>query len=371
MMPRSLRGFVSASLLFPLAAGCGRETPPAPPPTGVFVATVQRRDVPVVLQSTGTVEPIQTVAVAAQVDGLIEQVYFREGDEVEAGQKLLQIDPRSYRAALEQAAANLARDVAQAANAERDRARFEDLAVKEYVTPQQLDQARATVAALQATVRADSAALDRARLDLERTTVRAPITGRAGALLLRVGNLVRGGSGQPLVVINQMAPILVRFPVPATALADVRTAKAPPVIAVPVGDSTVSDSGVLVFVDNAVDSLTGTILLKASFPNRARRLWPGALVRVALTVGTERNALVVPVSAVLTGQQGASVFVVNDSGRARLRRVTIRRATDTVMVVQGGVEPGEKVVSAGQVRITDGARVRILGTGADSAGGDP
>jgi multidrug efflux system membrane fusion protein len=337
----------------------------------VFVATVERRDVPVVLQATGTVEPVQTAAVAAQVDGLIEQVLFREGDEVAAGQKLLQIDARPYQAGLAQAAANLSRDVAQAANAEQDRARFEDLAVKEYVTPQQLDQARATVAALQATVRADSAQLSRARLDLDRTTVRAPISGRAGALLVRVGNLVRGGTGQSLVVINQISPILVRFPVPATALGDVRAAAAPSVVAVPVGAATAADSGMLVFIDNAVDSLTGTILLKATFPNRDRRLWPGALVRVALTVAQEKAALVVPVSAVLTGQQGASVFVVSDSGRARLRRVTIRRATDSVIVIDTGVQPGEKVVSAGQVRITDGAAVRILGAAADSMGGTP
>lgn len=371
MMPRSPHGAVSSCLLLLLAAGCGRATPPPSLPAGVFVAAVERRDVPVVLQATGTVEPVQTAAVAAQVDGLIEQVLFREGDEVAAGQKLLQIDPRPYQAALAQAGANLSRDLAQAANAERDRARFEDLAAKEYVTPQQLDQARATVEALQATVRADSAQLARARLDLDRTTVRAPIAGRAGALLVRAGNLVRGGSGQPLVVINQIAPILVRFPVPAAALGDVRAARAPSVVSVPIGAAALADSGVLVFIDNAVDSLTGTILLKASFPNRSRRLWPGALVRVSLLVAEERAALVVPVSSVLTGQQGASVFVVDDSGRARLRRVTVRRTTDSVIVIDTGVQPGERVVSAGQVRITDGAAVRILGAASDSAGGKP
>lgn len=351
-----------------LLGGCRADAPSAPPPIGVFVASVERRDVPVILQATGTVEPIQTAAVAAQVDGILQQVTFREGDEVQAGQKLFQIDPRPYAAALAQAEAALARDVAQAANAERDRARFEDLAAREYVTPQQLDQARATVAALTATVRADSAAIARARLDLERAAVRAPITGRAGALLVRAGNLVRAAGGQPLVVINQMSPILVRFPVPATELPLIRDALSPPVTAVPVGGSTAAEDGVLVFVDNAVDSLTGTILLKARFPNRDRRLWPGALVRVALKVSTQKNVLVVPVSAVLSGQQGSSVFVVGDSGVARLRQVTVTRATDSLVILSAGVAEGEQVVSAGQVRITDGARVRILGAEGDSAG---
>jgi multidrug efflux system membrane fusion protein len=358
---------LSLLALLPLAA-CGHETPPSSPPVGIFVATVERRDVPVVLQATGTVEPLQTAAVAAQVDGILQQVTFREGDEVQVGQKLFQIDPRPYDAALAQAEATLARDVAQAANAERDRARFEDLAVSEYVTAQQLDQARANVTALMATVRADSAALSRARLDLERATVRAPITGRAGGLLVRAGNLVRAAGGQPLVVINQMAPILVRFPVPAPELPLIRDALSPPVTAVPVGGSTAVENGVLVFVDNAVDSLTGTILLKASFPNRDRRLWPGALVRVALRVSTQSNVLVVPVSAVLSGQQGSSVFVVSDSGRAWLRQVTVARATDSLMILSAGVKEGETVVSAGQVRLTDGAPVKILGVGGDSAG---
>jgi multidrug efflux system membrane fusion protein len=353
-----------------LLAGCGRDAAPVAAPVGVFTATVVRRDVPVVLQATGTVEPMQTAAVAAQVDGIIQQVLFREGDEVQGGQKLFQIDPRPYAATLAEAQANLARDLAQAANAERDRARFEDLAVKEYVTPQQLDQARATVAALLATLQADSATVARARLDLDRATIRAPISGRAGALLVRAGNLVRASGGQPLVVINQLTPILVRFPVPATELSNLRTNRPREVRATPVGDSATVETGALVFIDNAVDSLTGTILLKASFPNTDRRLWPGALVRVALTVAMQKGALVVPVSAVMAGQQGSSVFVVDDSGRAHLRQVTVTWATDSVAVLSSGVATGQAVVSAGQVRITDGATVKVL-RNADSAGATP
>jgi multidrug efflux system membrane fusion protein len=365
-MPHLLRPARFVALLSMVAA-CHRDLPPVAPPATVFVTSVQRRDVPVILQATGTVEPIQTAAVAAQVDGILEKVTFREGDEVSAGQMLFQIDPRPYQAALAQAEGALARDVAQEANAEQDRKRFEDLAAKEYVTPQQLDQARATVAALAATIRADSGTVSRARLDLDRAQVRAPITGRAGALLMRVGNLVRAAGGEPLVVINQMAPILVRFPIPATELPGVRQAgQGLSVQATPVGDSAAAATGSLVFVDNAVDSLTGTVLLKASFANEDRRLWPGALVRVALRVTTQKDALVVPVSAVLTGQQGSSVFIVGDSGRVKLRKVTVARTTDSLAILSSGVNAGDQVVTQGQVRVTDGARVKVMPAGGES-----
>ncbi len=361
---------LNAALLLatPLLPACREATPPAPPPAGVVVAMAERRDVPVVLPATGTVEPIQTAAVAAQVDGIVERVAFREGDEVREGQVLFQIDPRPYDAELAQAEAVLARDLVQLANAERDRKRMEDLAQREYVTQQQVDQARSAAAALAATVRADSAQLDRARLDRDRAAVRAPITGRAGAVLLRAGNLVRAGAGQPLVLINQMAPILVRFAVPASELPGIRRAGTGlAVSAAPVGDSSLVEQGSLTFIDNAVDSLTGTILLKASFPNETRSLWPGALVRVRLTVTTERQALVVPVNALITGQQGTQVFVVGDSDRVTLHPVQVIRATDSIAVLAGGVEPGDRVVTDGQVRVTDGARVRILTPGGEAS----
>lgn len=351
-----------------LLGACKAATPPAPPPAGVLVATAGTRDVPVVLPATGTVEPIQTAAVAAQVDGIVERLGFREGDEVREGQVLFQIDPGPYDAALAQAEAVLARDLVQLANAERDRQRMEDLSAREYVTQQQVDQARSQAAALAATVRADSAQLARARLDRNRAAVRAPITGRAGSVLVRAGNLVRAGSGTPLVLINQMAPILVRFAVPASELPGIRAAgPGLAVTAAPVGDSTRTQRGTLVFMDNAVDSLTGTILLKASFPNADRSLWPGALVRVTLTVSTERNVVVVPVGALIEGQQGTQVFVVGDSDRVHLRPVRVRRTTDSIAVVAEGLEAGDRVVTDGQVRITDGARVRVLTPGGGPA----
>jgi membrane fusion protein, multidrug efflux system len=376
-MMRSLTGprplFLLASTAL-IALGCQAEPARRPPAPAVVVAAVERRDMPIVLQATGTVEPLQTAAVSAQVDGIVERVAFREGQEVERGQILFQIDQRPYAAALAQAEATLARDLAQLENAERDRARFEELARREFVTAQQLDQARSTAVGQAATVRADSAVVARARLDLERASVRAPISGRAGGLLVREGNLARAAGGEPLVVINQLAPILVRFPVPATELSAIRGAGAGlPVLATPVGDTGRAVSGRLTFVDNAVDSMTGTILLKASFPNTERSLWPGGLVRVALTVAVEKDALVVPVSAVLTGQQGSSVYVLEDSNRVSLRRVTVAHTTDSLAVLAAGVTPGDRVVTMGQVRITDGATVQVVAAQAatDSVGGSP
>lgn len=363
---------VSAVVL--LAPGCKQEAPRRPPPPSVVVGAVERRDVPVVLEATGTVEPVQAAAVAAQVDGIIERVAFREGDEVSRGQVLFQIDARPYAAALAQAEAVLSGDQSRLESALRDRQRFEDLAKREFVTAQQLDQARSTAGAAISALRADSARLASARLDLERATVRAPISGRAGAVLVKEGNLVRGSGNEPLVVINQISPILVRFAVPATQLGSVRSAREGlPVLATPVGDTARPAAGTLVFVDNAVDSMTGTILLKGSFANRERNLWPGGLVRVVLTVAVEKDALVVPVSAVLTGQQGSSVYVVEDSNRASLRKVTVARTTDSLAVLASGVKAGDRVVTMGQVRITDGATVQVVAgsSGTDSAGGSP
>ena len=326
----------------------------------VTLAAAVQRDVPRVLEATGAVEPVRTARVEAQVSGLIDRVTFREGDQVAEGQILFQIDPRPFRAALSQAEAALARDSAQWESARRDRDRFEALAAKEYVTGQQLDQARATAAGLEATLRSDQAQIDQARLSLQYATVRAPITGRAGSLLVREGNLVRAGSGDALVVINQMAPIRVRFSVPASYLFDLRAlaGRRQEVRAIPVGDTATAVTGTLDFLDNAVDSMTGTIALKAEFTNRDSRLWPGALVRVQLDLSVDKAVIVLPSSAVVTGQQGSYVYVV-DSGKAHMRPVMLRRQGDSIAVLTAGVSAGEQVVVDGQLRLTDGARVQV------------
>jgi len=349
---------VCSALVFAGLGACSGRAPAPPADVPVAVARVERRDVPVTLDATGTVEPIRTAVVAAQVDGILKRVAFREGDNVRAGQVLFEIDPRPYQAALDQTEGVLGRDAAQAANADKDAARIEALAAKDYVTLQQLDQARAAAGALAATLRADSAAVERARLDLQYATIRAPIEGRAGGLLLREGNLVRASAGTPLVVINQLAPILVRFAVPSTYLPDIRrrAGRRLDVRATPIGD-TAMERGVLTFLDNAVDSLTGTIQLKAEFPNRDGALWPGALVRVQLELDVERGAVVVPLTAVMNGQQGSFVYVIGGDRKAELRRVQVERSTDTIAVLRSGVAAGETVVTDGQLRLTDGTRV--------------
>ena len=341
------------------AAACGAGKAPPRPAVPVSVAKVVRQDAPVILAATGTVEPIQTAAVQSQVDGIITKVIFREGQEVTEGQVLFEIDPRSYRATLEGAEAALARDAAQLAQAERDYARFSDLGAKNYVTTQQVDQASVQVSALRATVRSDSAALAHARLNLGFASVRAPISGRAGAVLLREGNLAHANGQTPLVVINQLAPIQARFALPATDLPELRAkaGRALPVTALTVGDSGKPSVGTLTFVDNAVDTMTGTITLKALFPNGDHRLWPGSLVRVQLQIDVQQNALVVPLAALVTGQQGSSIFVVDTGGKAKNVPVTVLRTTDSLAILSSGVEAGQTIVTDGQIRLTNGTPV--------------
>jgi len=357
------------ALFLAVASGCRQDPTRRIPSIPVTVALVEKRDVPVIIAATGTVEPIRSVQVRAQVDGVVTRVAFREGDDVAQGQVLFQIDPRPYQADLEKTTAALARDQAQAAQATRDLARLQELGKKEYVTAQQVDQAQATVAQLTATLRADSAAVDQSRLNLSYATVRAAIGGRTGSVLVREGNLVRAAASLPLVLINQLAPIRVRFSLPAADLARVRAraTKTLPVTAIPVGDSTAAIVGTLAFLDNAVDTLTGTIGLKAEFANRNHVLWPGELVRVRLELDTERGATVVPQAAVLNGQQGSTVFIVSDSNRVSVRKVSVLWSNDSIAVLaKGVVEPGEKIVTDGQLRLTDGAIAAIKGK--DSAG---
>ena len=313
---------------------------------------------------------MQTVAIVSQVGGLLSTVAFKEGDDVTAGQLLFQIDPRPYQAVLDQALGILARDQAQLANAEADLKRYEALVAKEYVTAQQYEQAKTAAEADRATLAADRANVETARLNLQFATIRAPISGRAGSLLVKAGNLVKAG-GQPLVTINQIHPILVRFAVPVVHLPLLRKYgnAALPVEVRPGSASSVSapSRGLLSFVDNAVDTLTGTILLKARFENKDGGLWPGEFVNAVLALFTQGDALVVPSSAVIQGQQGPYVFVVTAAGAAEMRPVVIGRIAGDVTVLDRGVAAGETVVTDGQLRLTNGARVQVKGAPAPVA----
>ena len=313
---------------------------------------------PRTLQATGSVEPVATVAIQSQVTGVLQRVLFTEGQDVRAGQVLFEIDPRTYRAALQGAQATLARDVAQLVTARENARRLAELG-PDYATRQQIEQSQANADALAATVRADSAAVEAARLELQYATIRSPINGRAGSLLVRPGNLVRGNEGDALVVINQLSPILVRFSLPATHLADIRRYRMETlhVRARPAGGP--ESEGTLAFVDNAVDTATGAILLKGRFDNRTGALWPGQFVTVTLQMEVDDGALVVPSTAVIEGQQGAYVFVVKADRTTEVRNVRVARAAGDVTVLDGGVEPGERVVTDGQLRLTAGAKVEV------------
>ncbi|HET8623605.1 MAG TPA: efflux RND transporter periplasmic adaptor subunit [Gemmatimonadales bacterium] len=357
-MKRRPRSCLLLVILPALTAGCEKPRPKDPPPVPVTAAVAERRSVPRTLQATGTVEPVATVSVQSQVTGVLQRVLFTEGQDVRAGQVLFEIDPRAYRATLEGAKAALARDLAQLATVRENARRLAELG-PDYATRQQIEQAQANADALAATVRADSAAVQSARLELQYATIRSPIAGRAGSQLVRPGNLVRANEGDPLVVINQLSPILVRFALPATHLADIRRYRSETLhVRARPADGQESE-GTLAFVDNAVDTATGTILLKGRFDNRNGVLWPGQFVAVTLQLDVDDGALVVPSTAVIEGQQGAYVFVVKADQTTEVRNVRVARAAGDVTVLDGGVEPGERVVTDGQLRLTAGAKVEI------------
>lgn len=350
-----------------LGAACAKKDPVKTPPVPVTVGTAELRAVPYELAATGTVEPIQTVAVLPQVSGPILSIAFREGQDVTKGQVLFELDPRPFRAALEQAEGILARDRATAANAGEQAKRYSTLAAKEYVTAEQNDAAQSDALAATATVAASKAAADQARLNLQYATIRAPISGRTGSLRVREGNLVRSTDTSPLVTINQIRPILVRFAVPASNLGAIQKYRGGQVavFASPTGGGSGSE-GTLAFVDNAVDTTTGTILLKGSFPNADGALWPGEFVNVRLRLYVDQNALVVPASAVVTGQQGSIVFVVQPDSSAVTKKVTVQRTAGSIAIVGGDIKAGDRVVTDGQLRLRQGAKVQIKAR-ADSA----
>src|SRR5256712_10917761 len=352
------------------AVGCGSRTGGTAPKIPVSVARVERRSLPYELDATGTVEPIHSVDVLPQVNGPTLHVNYGEADEVAAGQILFEIDPRPYRAALQQAEGALLRDLTQAESAAREAARYKTLAATNTVTQEDYEAKQSVADAAAAAVRSDSATASIARLNLEYATVRAPIGGRTGRLLLHEGNLVRAGS-DPLVSIVQMRPILVRFPVPAISLPAIRQRAGQELkaIAMPARDSASTVQGVLSFVDNQVDTSTGTVLLKARFQNRDGNLWPGEFVRITLVLGMQNDAVVVTSQAVMQGQQGTYVFVVNNDGTAATQPVTVERTLDSLSVV-AGVPAGALVVTDGQLRLTPNAKVDIrVGPTKETAGG--
>jgi membrane fusion protein, multidrug efflux system len=340
-------------------AACSKPPAQRDPVVPVQVAAVSKIAAPLTLQANGAVEPLQTVSIQAQVGGTLDAVSFREGDDVQAGQTLFRLDARPFEAALRQAQATLARDEAQAQNAQRDADRYKALVEKDYVTKSQADQAVSAAASMQATVLADHAALDNATLNLAYTTIKAPISGRTGRLLVRQGNVVRPNA-DPLVVINQLRPITVRFPVLQHDFPDLqrRSMRGPVPVRVVTADSgKVGEVGTLAFLDNAVDSLTGTVTAKARFENQMNSLWPGEYVRVSVELTVQADALAIPTRALLAGQQGAYVFVVGADKIAKVRQVSAGRSVGELTTIDKGLVAGEQVVVDGQSRLTPNAKV--------------
>jgi multidrug efflux system membrane fusion protein len=340
------------------AAGGKKGAQPAVP---VTVGTVGTRTVPVQLEAVGKVEPLATVSVLARVGGELTGVRFAEGQEVQKGQVLFTIDPRPYQAALDQAQAAVVRDKAVAANSAADLKRYGDLVQKEYVTREQYDRIAADTASSGATVKADEAAVEAARLQLEYCTIRSPLGGRTGSLLVHAGNLVKANDAQPLVVIHQIQPIYVSFAVPEAELASIERYRSQgqlTVESVPAEGRGASQQGNLSFIDNQIDRTTGTILLKATFPNEARTLWPGQFTNVRLTLARQANAVVVPAQAVLTGQQGQYVYVVRADQTVENRGIQVARTVGGEAVIASGLAPGETVVTDGQLRLAPGTRIQ-------------
>jgi membrane fusion protein, multidrug efflux system len=328
----------------------------------VATATAIQKPMPIAISVIGTAEAFSTVSVRSQITGELTSVTFKEGDDVRKGQVLFTLDRRPLEAALQQAEAILARDLAQSANAKSQAARYEDLANRGIATREQVDQTRAAAAALDATIGAARAAVENVKIQLQYATIAAPLSGRTGALMVHAGNLVRANDQTPLVVINQVTPINVTFALPEARLADVKRYMAAGSLTVearPPNDSTPPSKGRIGFVDNQVDPTTGTIRIKGTFPNEDRRLWPGQFVNISVTLTTDPKALVVPTTAVQMGQQGQYVFVVKPDQTAELRNVTVARAEGPETVIQQGIAPGETVVIDGQLRLVPGSRVSV------------
>jgi membrane fusion protein, multidrug efflux system len=353
------------ALILPLLA-CSKASAPThaaaagPVAVPVTVASVVQRTMPVQLRAIGNVLPYRTVSVRCEVGGQLQKAAFTEGQDVHRGDVLFIIDPRPFQAALQQAQANLEKDQAAARNAQVDAGRYEQLFKAGVIPRQQYDQYRTTSDTLTATVAADQAAVETARLQLSYTTVHSPIDGRTGSLLVHPGNLVQANS-TILVVINQVQPIFVSFSVPAQNLPEIKRympsglhVEAQP------KEGGVSASGLLTFIDNTVDLSTGTIMLKGTFQNEKRSLWPGQFVDVILNLTRQPNALVVPSQAIQNGQQGQFVFVVKSDATVEARQVTVSRTIGQQSVISSGLAPGETVVTDGQLRLAPGAKVRIV-----------
>jgi multidrug efflux system membrane fusion protein len=366
------RNGVIPFLFFGLATYCGfysgcSSQPAATPgammmgPVPVTVARVALKTVPVEVRAIGNVEALATVSVKALVAGTVESANFREGQDVRKGDLLFHLDERPFRATLLQLEANLARNEAELKNAQAQAERAEKLVKDGIISREQYDTYRTNADALLAAVQADKAAIERAKIDLDYCTIRSPIDGRTGSLLFHPGNIVKSND-TILVVINQMDPIYVSFSVPELHLSEIKrrlgSERLPVRVTIP-GEESFTAEGTLGFIDNTVDAKTGTIRLKATFPNGGRKLWPGQFVNVTLRLSNQENATVIPSQAVQTGQSGFYVYVVKSDLTTELRPVIPGNDSAGWTVIQNGLQQGETVVTDGQLRLFPGAKVEV------------
>ncbi len=347
-----------------LTIGCAevkKETSTQIPSIPVVVAPVVRKDVPIEVRNIGTVEPYAVVMVKARVGGQIMQVALKKGQDVKRGDLLFVIDRRTWEAAVAGAEANLRRDLARKKNADADLDRAQQLVKARAMTAEQYERVRADADAASATVEADRAAVDLAKTQLDYCTIRSPLDGRAGDVLVDEGNIVKADDSVALVIINQVKPIYVRFAVPEQFLPDIRKqAAAHPleVEAIPKNDEP-AQRGKLTFIDNTIDPNSGTIELKATFTNENQQLWPGQFLDVVLRLGVQRNVIVVSRDAIQTGQKGDYVYVVKKDNTVESRSVTKGIAWGNDVVITRGLAPGEIVVTDGHLRLVPGSSVTI------------
>jgi membrane fusion protein, multidrug efflux system len=368
---------LGALLLVTGLAGCSAKAPSSGRGAGggaapVVAGKVERKVVPVALDVIGAVEPIRTAAVRSQVTGVMFKLHFEEGQEVKQDDLLFEIDPRPFQNALRQAEADLEKVRVQLETAQAEVTRYRGLSEQGMVSKEQYQSIQDNERSLRAALVSSQAAVENDRLQLEYCSIRAPISGRTGSLGAHEGDLVRASDATvSLVVINQLSPIYVTFSVPQQNLASIsryRAAGSIVVTARPPGTDELPETGQLTFIDNAIDATTGTLKLKATFPNEDRRLWPGQFANIRMTL-TSPTVLVVPTAAVQNDQSGQHVFVIKSDQTAELRPVTIERSTETESVVTSGVVEGETVIVDGQLRVLPGKPVAVKGPAAAAASG--
>jgi membrane fusion protein, multidrug efflux system len=343
----------------PRAASAAQAAPAVP----VTAAKVQQHDVPIVLEGLGTVAPINTATIRTQVQGTLDSVDFIEGQQVKRGDLLAKIDPRVYEAQVDQAEAALSRDQASLQNAKTNLSRTQPLADRGFATQQLLDTQTSQVSQGEGTVALDKAALEAAQTQLSFTTITAPFNGVTGIRRIDPGNIVQPSDTNGLVILTQLQPIAVVFTLPSSDIPAVQKAIASgeaSVDAYDAQDQQLLDHGSLMLIDNQVDVSTGTVRLKASFPNAKRKLWPGSFVNIHLTIAVSHNALTVPLSAVQQGPSGAFVYVVGSNQAVTARSVTPGQSRAGSVLIEKGLSPNETVVTAGQYRLNPGTTVEIV-----------